>query len=133
MKKILAVFLMLFAVSACKEDKVEGAAFKGHEYKVVNALNDSDLRISFDDSEDRYFGKIINNYNGVYKVDGENITFGPAMSTMMAGDPEMMKIEYEFLKFLPAVKKYRIEEGFLVLSTEKDDVYFRDMGPISKN
>ncbi len=131
MRKVLLAFLIVFAVAGCKEEKTQ-AVLKGHEYKVLNALNDSDLRISFDAVEDRYYGKVINNFNGAYKIDGDTITFGPAMSTMMAGDPEMMKIEYEYLNFFPQVKKYKIDGSNLILMTDEDAVVFEDMGPIKK-
>lgn len=131
MKKILVAFLIIFAVAGCKEEKT-ASVLKGHEYKVMHALDNADLRVSFDDVEDRYYGKVINNFNGAYKIDGDTITFGPAMSTMMAGDPEMMKIEYEYLNFFPQVKKYKIEGNTLILMTDEDEVSFEDMGPIKK-
>ncbi|MFV0626831.1 MAG: META domain-containing protein [Alphaproteobacteria bacterium] len=131
MKKVLMVLLAVLVISGCKEEKQE-VVLKGHEYKVLNALNNVDLRISFDDVDDRYYGKVINNFNGAYKIDGDTITFGPAMSTMMAGDPEMMKIEYEYLNFFPQVKKYKIEGNVLILMTDEDEVSFEDMGPIQK-
>lgn len=60
-----------------------------------------------------------NSYNGVYTLDGANISFGPMMSTRMACAAEaMMNQEREYLDLLSKVSSYgRDENGALLLKT----------------
>lgn len=66
----------------------------------------------------------INNYHGIVSIDGLDITFGPIAVTKMAGLPEDMETEDNFLRILGDVNKLGFvdnQEGYeeLVLLNEK--------------
>jgi len=131
MKKILGLFAGILMLAACGSQEAE--TFKGYEYKLLNAPNDTRVTLAFDHTEDRYFGKIVNNYFGTYTVEGENITFGPAASTMMMGLPEGMEAESSFLQALPNVKTFEFIDGNLVLTADDDtQLVFEKIGEVKK-
>lgn len=112
MKKFLSLFsvLMLFACS----DK--SASLDG-EYKMVNAPENAEITIGF--AEDRYFGNAaINRYFGSFAKNGNEIKFGPAGATMMAGPEELMKAEQQYLQDLAKVTTYAITGTMLNLTGE---------------
>ncbi len=115
MKKVLAMFL-LFGLWACSSQPEY--SFKGKEYKLLQAQNDALITLGFAPEENRYFGKIVNNYFGTYEQDGEKITFPPAASTMMMGPQDMMEAEANFLQILPRIKSWKVEDNTLVLITD---------------
>ncbi len=55
-----------------------------------------------------------NRYSAGYTLDGDRLTFGPAMSTKMAC-AEGMQLESAFLAMLPAVATYEVTGSTLVL------------------
>lgn len=116
MKKILALFMGVFMLAACSSE--EQTTFKGFEYKMLNAPNNAEVTLSFDSVENRFFGKVVNRYFGTYEVDGNNITFGPAASTLMMGPAEQMEAEYELLKALPTMKIFKFEGKKLIFTSE---------------
>jgi len=63
----------------------------------------------------------INRYRAEYRVRDGDLELGPAATTLMAGDPEAMRAEHDFLQLLGAIDGYRIEDGALVL-TDRGDV-----------
>lgn len=126
MKKLLAVFMGLFMIVACNK---ENETFKGFEYQMVDAPNGAKITLAFDKAESRFMGKIINNYFGSYESDETNFKFGPAMSTMMAGDEDLMKIEHEYLTALPEVETYKVTKDKLTLiKTDGSELIFKKIG-----
>jgi uncharacterized lipoprotein YbaY/heat shock protein HslJ len=59
------------------------------------------------------FGKVINNFRGTVAIDGDTLTAGPMMSTLMAGPPEAMAAENRVFALLGAP---------LAISADGDDV-----------
>ena len=57
----------------------------------------------------------MNRFNGACKVDGVAVTVGPLMATRMAGPPEAMAQEIEFLKIMEGVLSWRPTEGGVML------------------
>jgi heat shock protein HslJ len=57
-----------------------------------------------------------NRYNGAYAVDGDSITIGPLMSTLIACEEPLMEQEQAFLAALEAAEAYSIEGETLTLS-----------------
>lgn len=57
-----------------------------------------------------------NSYSAEYSLDGEKVSLGPAMSTLMACDEPRMTLETLFLATLGSVAIYQIENGQLILS-----------------
>ncbi|MEN8042113.1 MAG: META domain-containing protein [Actinomycetota bacterium] len=58
-----------------------------------------------------------NTYRSAYVTDGNQLSFGPGMSTMMAC-PEGMDVEHRFLGMLEEVASYRTTGGTLELCNE---------------
>jgi heat shock protein HslJ len=61
----------------------------------------------------------INRYRADYRLEGDQLELGPAATTLMAGDPDAMRAEHDYLQLLGASRGYRIEDGDLVL-TDRD-------------
>jgi len=63
-----------------------------------------------------------NTYNGAYKVNGDQITIGPLVSTMMAcNEPAgVMEQEAQYLAALQSAATYQIEGNVLQLRTKDD-------------
>ena len=72
--------------------------------------------ILFDAAAGRVSGHAgVNRYSGSFTQEGPALSFGPAMVTKMAGAPELMRIEDDFLAMLPKVKRWRVESSWLLL------------------
>lgn len=131
MKKILSFIFCAFLISGCNS---ENESFKGYEYEMVSAPNDATITLAFDADEDRFFGRVVNNYFGTYTLDGNKITFGPAASTMMFGEESAMQAEYIYLQnILPNIKTYAATKDGLTFTLENGDkVEFKKLGEFKK-
>lgn len=129
MKKILSVMAaLLITACAAKEN-----SFKGKEYKMNDAANKAEITLAFDAKENRFFGKVINNYFGKYELDGNNIKFGPAGATMMAGPENLMKAESQYLMTLPKVNSFVLEDKSLTLkTTDGQSLVFEEVGTVAE-
>ena len=58
----------------------------------------------------------INQYNGTYEIDGENLSISPLASTMMAGDPAVMEQETAYLMALQAAASFETDGGKLTIN-----------------
>lgn len=114
MKKFLSAMFILFLTAACSAQE---NSFKGKEYKMEDAVNKAEITLGFDAKENRFFGKVVNNYFGQYEVDGHTIKFGPAGATMMAGPQNLMKAESQYLMTLPTVNSFVLDGKKLILKT----------------
>ncbi len=63
----------------------------------------------------------INRYRADYRLEGGRLELGPAATTLMAGDPDAMRAEHDYLQLLGAIDGYRLEGDRLVL-TDRGDV-----------
>ena len=57
----------------------------------------------------------VNQYSGGYTMEGDLPEFGPMRMTMMAGPPEAMDLETDFMKALDTMTGWRISDGALYL------------------
>lgn len=119
MKKILIAILMCLTVLGCKEEKIPvktTPTVKGVEYVLANTPNNATATITFSDKDNRYFGKVLNNYFGTYdmKEDG-NLTLSGAASTMMAGPRDLMQLEQDYFIKLSKVIGYEVSGNTLTL------------------
>ena len=58
------------------------------------------------------------NVMGDYQLDGASLTFGPVATTRMAGPPEQIEAEQRFLADLARIRRWRLDDGNVVLSDE---------------
>ncbi len=132
MSKILSLLAGVLLFAACSSQ--EQNSFVGKEYKLTQAPNNAEITLGFDGKENRYFGKsAVNNYFGAYTLEGENLSFGPAGATMMAGPEPLMKAEQEYLQFLADVKSYKLEGKKLILNaTDGKTLTFEETGSVSE-
>lgn len=131
MKKLLTLFAGVLMLAAC-QDKTP-STFKGFEYQLIGAPNDVKVTLSFDADENRYFGKVVNNFFGTYIMEDDKISFGPAGATMMMGTPDKMEAESYLFKSLPMVRKFKLAGNKLILTTEDGKILeFKQIGEAKK-
>jgi heat shock protein HslJ len=81
------------------------------------------VTITFDQSTGQVTGfSGVNQFRGSYTVDGSIISFGPVISTRMAGPPELMKLESEILKFVSTDVGFEMTDGSLALSLGESEI-----------
>ena len=111
--KLLAVGICALALGACYENQQNPDVLKGANFVSENpAVN---IVLSFDPTEMRVNGRVVNLYNGAYTADGNNIKFDGFASTMMIGPQDAMVTEQEYFQFMPTVEKYELVDGQLTL------------------
>jgi len=100
----------------------EVTAFNNGKQAVVGVLEGTTLTASFGKDGNISGNAGCNNYNGPYKVDGDQITIGPLASTMkMCSDPAgIMDQEAQYLAALQSAANYQIEGNVLELRTKDD-------------
>lgn len=57
----------------------------------------------------------VNRMGGSYRLEGSLLQVDPGAMTKMAGPPELMDLEQNFVRLLPLVNRRAVEEGELVL------------------
>ena len=117
MKKALTLLLFL---SACKPEPT----LKGQEF--VLRQSDLEITLSFDSHDNRYFGKAVNNYFGIYQIQGDKISFGPTASTMMMAPEEDMETEAHYFDALSQVQYYVLTPDNLTLTSRDGTVLVFD-------
>ena len=117
MKKILAFFSLIFLLGACSAGSSQEAVFIGKNYQMQNAWNNAQITLGFDASEPRFFGSVVNNYFGFYKLNGNKLSFEDAGVTLMMGPAEEMEAERLYLELLPKISTYRMDGTDLILLT----------------
>lgn len=64
----------------------------------------------------------VNRYFGSYSVVDDEVTFGMAGSTMMAGPEELMEQEYRYLAALQGTKAFHWTDGRLTLGEGEGEI-----------
>ena len=98
-------------LNACSES--EPVSLNGKNFVLAN---DNAITLSFDAKENKYYGKVLNNYFGSYTIEKNNIKFGLAASTMMAGPEAEMKKEQTYFQDLSKVTTFSLKDKVLELS-----------------
>ena len=156
MRRQIAAVALLLAVgslSACAEytttgvpqetaEAVEAAAspgageqdaLAGTSWTLINSsMEDSGLDqfgITAEFTEDTIAGQApVNRYNGSFEVEGNEITFGPVASTMMAGEPVAMEAEGAYFALLSTVTAFEQEADTLILLADEVPVLVFEAG-----
>ena len=134
MKKI-ALILLSIAIIGCTNNQNKNAtsptppqlltsvdSISGNEYTLVEDDNSfaisNPITIKFEN--DKISGSAgINKFFGGYEMDEEgNITTKPFISTRMAGSPELMARENEFLSEISKIKNISTKDNTLVLTLD---------------
>ncbi len=124
---LLMILIGLFAASCSALNPAAANEINSTEWQLLyirksTPITDRPITISFEDGQVNGSSGC-NSYFGEYKINGNEISFGPLASTEMAClDPEgIMDQEYEYLTFLSEVVTYSIEGDQLILKKEGQD------------
>lgn len=115
MKHLIAIIITLFTLTGCQE-----STFKGNTYTLTTSPENMPITISFDSTENKYYGKALNNYFGNYVQDKNHLTLTPVGTTMMMGSPADMQAETNYLTDLKHVVKFKVADKYLVLILNND-------------
>ena len=135
MKKFLMGFAVLALVGCGAEDGASAvqSLFANSEEVAVKSAADiagdfiahgehgTPITLTLDAETGRFHGRVVNNYNGPFSIDGNMITFGPAAATRMMGIPGAMEDEDAYFKFIGAVTEFRLYPDGLALTTANGD------------
>lgn len=96
----------------------------GPEGNPTKALPDGGTTMEFDFEQGQAGGSGgCNHYSSDFEIQGEALTFSPAVSTLMACSPqEIMDQETSFHQLLPDVERFEVEGGTLTLFTGNGQV-----------
>ncbi len=95
------------------EDRTWGLVMLEGQTVVVSGRRPT-LRFSTKDNQIAGFSGV-NGFGGTFELKAPQLQIDPGAMTMMAGSPEQMQIEQQFLRVLPLVNRVRVESGDLVL------------------
>ncbi len=112
--KTIGAALCVLALAACGDNSNNNAAaLKGANF--VSEQPATNITMTFDPTEMRVSGRVVNMYNGAYTVDGNKIKFDNMATTMMMGPADAMEAEQTYMQFLPTVETYELSNGRLTL------------------
>ncbi len=116
----------VLALAACGDNTPNPEMLKGESF--ISAAEGTDITLTFDATEMRVNGQVVNLYNGTYEAEGDKIKFGPMASTMMMGPMNAMQTEQDYFQFLTTVESYSLEDGRLTLkNAEGKEIVFQQV------
>lgn len=110
MKKLF-LLLPFFLLNACHSNS---DTLRGNSYQFE--INETPVLISFDKKDNRYYGKVVNNYFGSYSKDGNNITLHEGGATMMMGPKTKMLAEQEWFKLIPQISSFEQTQNGIIFT-----------------
>lgn len=119
MKKLCSIMFAILLMVGCSASS--DGSFKGKNYKLTYAENGADITLGFSPTENKYHGRVVNNYFGMYTIDGNSIKFGPTGSTMMMGPQKLMQAEQNYFQTLPKIKTFKVHGKKLTLTTDNGE------------
>ena len=130
MKKLFSILAGICLFVGCS-NAGEQISLAGKKFVMQNSEAGTTITLEFADSGNDYYGQVVNNYFGNYKIFNDRITFSAGGTTMMMGPREEMEAESKYLQILPQISSYRIDGTDLILLTSDGKEYrFKE---ISKN
>ena len=124
MKKIFLLSLLFLTACQANGEKLNGTTY---QYQ----LNNTPITIAFDKDENRYYGKVVNNYFGTYTIQNNKITFHPVGATMMMGPENEMKAEQDWFHLLFQITHFTKEDNTLILTLKNGQTIKLEHTPIS--
>ena len=110
MRYILCILLVL--LTGCKDKELTPV---GQTYRLIQADQPIEITLTFD-KDGRFYGKAVNNYFGIYQINGQEITLNLQGQTMMAAPTSHMEFESNYLKSLRSIKNFELNEDVLILN-----------------
>jgi heat shock protein HslJ len=123
MKKIYLIMLAMFIVSAC--GGTTAASIIG-SWKLISYGSPSNPTVAAADvvtsiefsSGGKLMGNVgCNGFGGDYQMDGDTITFGPIISTMMACENPIAEQEFAVLKTFTETASYILNADTLTITS----------------
>ncbi len=116
MKKFLIMLLGICFLTGCS-NTVEQISLAGKKFVMQNSEAGTTVTLEFADSGNDYYGQVVNNYFGSYKIFNDKITFSAGGTTMMMGPREEMEAEGRYFADLDKVRNFTLQNDILTLIT----------------
>lgn len=116
MKKLLSLLLGICFLAGCS-NSVEQISLSGKKFVMQNSEAGTTVTLEFSDNGNDYYGQVVNNYFGSYKIFNDKITFSAGGTTMMMGPREEMEAEGRYFADLDKVKSFTLQNDVLTLTT----------------
>lgn len=121
MKKLLSLLLGICFLAGCS-NSVEQISLSGKKFVMQNSEAGTTVTLEFSDNGNDYYGQVVNNYFGSYKIFNDKITFSAGGTTMMMGPREEMEAEGRYFADLDKVKSFTLQNDALTLTTSDGKV-----------
>ena len=121
MKKILSLLAGICLLAGCSSAG-EQISLAGKKFVLQNSEADTTVTLEFADSGNDYYGQVVNNYFGSYKIFNDKITFSAGGTTMMMGPREEMEAEGRYFADLDKVRNFTLQNDVLNLTTSDGKV-----------
>lgn len=122
MKFFIYVFILISILSCSSTSKsvdivLEEKTLYGRKFKLVSIYPQMNITIEFNEDNKLSGFSAVNRYSSLYNIDGDIFNVYSLITTLMSGDREKMKAEYEYLKLLKEATSYKIEGNRLTIYT----------------
>lgn len=121
MKKLFSILAGICLFVGCS-NAGEQISLAGKKFVMQNSEAGTTITLEFADSGNDYYGQVVNNYFGSYKIFKDRITFSAGGTTMMMGPREEMEAEGRYFADLTKVKTYTLQNDVLTLTTSDGQV-----------
>jgi heat shock protein HslJ len=124
MRQVVMIVLTLLLLNGCGRSvggDQHNELLVGQEWRLIAiggtpALAGSDATLRFSADGQVSGSGSINRYNGSYTIEGARLTIGALVRTEMAGPPERMQQEAEFLGLLASARSFQVTGNTLTIS-----------------
>ena len=116
MKKFLSLLAGICLLTGCSSAG-EQISLAGKKFVMQNSEAGTTVTLEFADSGNDYYGQVVNNYFGSYKIFNDKITFSAGGTTMMMGPREEMEAEGRYFADLDKVRNFTLQNDILTLIT----------------
>ena len=121
MKKFLGLLAGICLLAGCSSAS-EQISLAGKKFVMQNSEAGTTITLEFADSGNDYYGQVVNNYFGSYKIFNDRITFSAGGTTMMMVPREEMEAEGRYFADLDKVRNFTLQNDVLNLTTSDGKV-----------
>lgn len=121
MKKLFSILAGICLFVGCS-NAGEQISLAGKKFVMQNSEAGTTITLEFADSGNDYYGQVVNNYFGSYKIFNDRITFSAGGTTMMMGPREEMEAEGRYFADLDKVRNFTLQSDVLTLTTSDGKV-----------
>ena len=121
MKKLFSILAGICLFVGCS-NAGEQISLAGKKFVMQNSEAGTTVTLEFADSGNDYYGQVVNNYFGSYKIFNDRITFSAGGTTMMMGPREEMEAEGRYFADLDKVRNFTLQNDVLTLTTSDGKV-----------